>query len=74
VEADEGTTVAISQLAELEATCEAPTHADLAITLTHDAEGHHFHIQGENAFIYARLFLALEQSSRSLLEIERLGD
>ncbi|MCP4357329.1 MAG: MerR family transcriptional regulator [Chloroflexi bacterium] len=53
---------AVSNLAELEDDCHAPTHADLTTYIYQDIEGIHFTIQGSSAFIYARLFLALEQA------------
>lgn len=52
---------ALADLTRLEADCDAPTHADLTAVSHHDADGHHLIVQGANAFIYARLFLALEQ-------------
>lgn len=54
---------ALAELAALEDACNAPAHSDLKITLSQDEEGFHFSVFGENAFIYARLFLALEQTS-----------
>lgn len=61
---DPALATALHQLADLEATCEAPAHADLTISLHQDTEGHHLIVRGDNAFIYARLFLALEQSEQ----------
>lgn len=49
---------ALQELAQLEATCEA--HPHLAAEFTYADEGYLFVAKGENAFIYARLFLALE--------------
>lgn len=49
---------ALQELAQLEATCEA--HPHLATEFTYADEGYLFIAKGENAFIYARLFLALE--------------
>jgi DNA-binding transcriptional MerR regulator len=54
---------ALADLARLEDDCDAPTHNDLTAVTHADAEGHHLIVRGENAFIYARLFLALEQQS-----------
>lgn len=52
---------ALVDLARLEDDCDAPAHNDLTAVAHYDAEGHHLIVRGENAFIYARLFLALEQ-------------
>jgi DNA-binding transcriptional MerR regulator len=52
---------ALADLSRLEDACDAPTHATLTAVSHHDAEGHHLIVRGDNAFIYARLFLALEQ-------------
>jgi len=52
---------ALHDLVNLEADCNSPVHTDLTIDLKKDEEGFHFIIDGEHAFIYARLFLALEQ-------------
>jgi DNA-binding transcriptional MerR regulator len=49
--------VALKELAQLEATC----HAHPTPRLIRNEEGYLFTVQGENAFIFARLFLALEQ-------------
>ncbi len=49
---------ALQELAQLEATCEAHNH--LVPEFTYDDEGYLFVAKGENAFIYARLFMALE--------------
>lgn len=49
---------ALQELAQLEATCEA--HNQLIPKFTYDDEGYLFVAKGENAFIYARLFIALE--------------
>jgi len=54
---------ALADLSRLEADCDAPTHADLTAVTHHDSEGHHLIVRGDNAFIYARLFLALEQQA-----------
>lgn len=49
---------ALQELAQLEATCKAHNH--LVPEFTYDDEGYLFVAQGENAFIYAQLFMALE--------------
>lgn len=49
---------ALQELAQLEATCEAHNH--LIPECTYNDEGYLFVAKGENAFIYARLFMALE--------------
>jgi len=49
---------ALQELAQLEATCEA--HHHLIPEFTFNDEGYLFIAKGENAFIYARLFMALE--------------
>lgn len=53
---------ALADLAKLEANCDAPSHTNLTAVFYEDGEGYHFLARGQNAFIYARLFLALEQS------------
>lgn len=50
---------ALQALAQLEANCQA--HAHPVPQLTYNHEGFLFVASGENAFIFARLFLALEQ-------------
>lgn len=52
---------ALRDLMQLEDGCEAPEHEDLTTDLKKDAEGFRFFVNGDSAFIYARLFLALEQ-------------
>lgn len=52
---------ALQALAQLEANCEV--HAQLTPQFAYGEEGFLFVANGENAFIYARLFLALEQES-----------
>jgi len=49
---------ALQDLAQLEATCQAHNH--LIPEFTYNDEGYLFIAKGENAFIYARLFMALE--------------
>lgn len=61
VSQEEAVGQALTELIQLEDDCEAPAHSNLSINLKMDAEGFHFYVGGENAFIYARLFLALEQ-------------
>ena len=50
---------ALHQLAQLEANCH--THNTIHTEVTPNPEGFLFTVSGENAFIFARLFLALEQ-------------
>ncbi len=52
---------ALKELAQLEADCEA--HAQFSPQFVDGEEGYLFVASGENAFIFARLFLALEQES-----------
>ena len=52
---------ALEKLARLEADC----YAHLAPQVTPADEGYLFVAEGENAFIFARLFLALEQEART---------
>lgn len=50
---------ALAELARIEAAC----HAHPTPQLAADAEGYLFTVRGENAFIFAQLFLALEQET-----------
>jgi DNA-binding transcriptional MerR regulator len=52
---------ALRSLSELEADCQAHAHLQDAPELMHDGEGFLLRVRGENAFIYARLFLALQR-------------
>lgn len=52
---------ALSGLARLEADCDA--HPDSVPEVTEDGEGHRLIVRGPNAFLLARLFLALEEES-----------
>lgn len=62
VSADPAVAAAVEELAELEADCEA--HGpNLAPELIYDDEGYLFKASGANAFLFARLFLALEQET-----------
>jgi DNA-binding transcriptional MerR regulator len=54
---DPSVEAALRELAQLEAAC----HAHPAPQLTANEEGFLFTVQGENAFIFAQLFLALER-------------
>lgn len=54
---------ALADLARLEDNCQAPSHHNLTAVSFHDQQGHHLIVRGDNAFLYARLFLALEQST-----------
>lgn len=51
---------ALESLARLEAHCQAHTYPDLAPEFLPDDEGYLLIARGENGFIFARLFLALE--------------
>ncbi len=51
----------LEQLTQLEAGCQAHTHNQQAPELMHNDEGYLFIARGAHAFIFARLFLALEQ-------------
>ena len=53
---------ALERLAQLEATCQAHTHTKQSPELRHDNEGYLLTAHGDNAFVFARLFLALERS------------
>ncbi len=59
VSADTAVHQALTELAQLEANCQ--THAHTHTELIYDDEGYLLHVAGPNAFIFARLFLALEQ-------------
>jgi DNA-binding transcriptional MerR regulator len=56
---DPAVKTALEELAQLEAHC----HAHPSPDLSEDQEGYHFVARGQNAFIFAQLFLALEQES-----------
>jgi len=62
VSRDTAVAAALQELAQLEAHCEA--HQQLIPEFSDDEEGYLFIARGENAFIYARLFLALENEAR----------
>lgn len=51
---------ALLELAQLEANCQ--THPETIPELIYDDEGYLLRVEGPNAFIFARLFLALEQA------------
>jgi DNA-binding transcriptional MerR regulator len=51
---------ALLELAQLEANCQ--THTETVPELIYDDEGYLLRVEGPNAFIFARLFLALEQA------------
>lgn len=51
----------LEQLTQLEAGCQAHTNPQQAPELIHNDEGYLFIARGDHAFIFARLFLALEQ-------------
>lgn len=53
----------LRELAQLEADCQANTHRHQFPELRHNDEGYLFIARGEHAFIFARLFLALEMDS-----------
>jgi len=52
---------ALEAIAQLEATCRAHAHGDQAPELMHNGEGYVLTARGKHAFIFARLFLALER-------------
>ena len=52
---------ALTALAQLEANCRAHAHTQQAPELMHNGEGYLLVARGDNAFIFARLFLALEK-------------
>jgi DNA-binding transcriptional MerR regulator len=54
---------ALAALANLEADCLAHAHADQAPELAHNEEGFLLVARGPHAFLFARLFLALEQEA-----------
>jgi MerR family copper efflux transcriptional regulator len=54
---------ALGALASLEADCLAHAHADQAPELAHNEEGFLLVARGPHAFLFARLFLALEQEA-----------
>jgi DNA-binding transcriptional MerR regulator len=52
---------ALQALSELEADCQAHAHLQEAPEFMHDGEGFLLRVRGDSAFIYARLFLALQR-------------
>ena len=56
---------ALEAVAQLESTCRAHAHGHQAPELMHDGEGYVLTARGENAFVLARLFLALERDQGS---------
>lgn len=61
VSEDTAVVQALQELANLEANCQAHPHTTHELAYNH--EGYLFTARGPNAFIFARLFLALEQES-----------
>lgn len=61
VSRDTAVSDALHQLTQLEADCQVHHHP--TPELTYDHEGYHLLVRGENAFIFARLFLALEREA-----------
>ena len=59
---DEAVGEALEKLAEMVADCAA--YSELRPTFAHNAEGYLFTADGENSFLFARLFLALEQEKK----------
>ena len=53
---------ALLELTRLEASCQS--HTDTIPQLIDNDEGYLLRVEGPNAFIFARLFLALEQSKK----------
>lgn len=64
VSEDTAVAEAVHELTQLEANCEAHTHR-LMPQLTYGDEGYLLTVGGDNAFIFARLFLALEKERNS---------
>lgn len=58
VSEDTAVATALEHLAQLEANCQVHQHT--APELTYDHEGYHLVARGDNAFVFARLFLSLE--------------
>lgn len=56
---------ALESLTQLEADCQAQAHSDEAPELMHNEEGYLFIARGNHSFIFARLFLKLEQEAPS---------
>ena len=56
---------ALEALAQLEAGCQAHAHTHQVPELMHNDEGYLLTARGENAFIFARLFLILEKKEKS---------
>jgi MerR family copper efflux transcriptional regulator len=56
---------AMGALAKLEVNCQKHTYADQAPELMHDGEGYLLTVRGESAFVFARLFLALQREVAS---------
>ena len=54
----------LEKLAQLEGSCQAHAHRHQAPELMHNEEGYLFIARGHFAFIFARLFLALEQEGK----------
>ena len=63
---DPAVETALRELAQLEAAC----HAHPAPQLASSQEGYLFTVSGENAFIFAQLFLALEREKAEGLDIQ----
>jgi MerR family copper efflux transcriptional regulator len=57
---------ALEALAQLEGNCQAHAHTHQVPELMHNNEGYLFIARGDNAFIFARLFLALEKEEKPL--------
>lgn len=64
VSQDPAVAEAVNELTQLEASCEAHPHR-ITPQLTYGDEGYLLSVGGDNAFIFARLFLALEKESNS---------
>lgn len=57
--------VALEEIAQLETSCQAHAHTHQVPELMHNNEGYLLIARGDNAFIFARLFLALEKEAKS---------
>jgi MerR family copper efflux transcriptional regulator len=60
---------ALSSLADLEANCQTHAHTHQSPELMHNREGFLLRVRGENAFIFARLFLVLQDDTKPLLDV-----
>ncbi|MCP4539572.1 MAG: MerR family transcriptional regulator [Chloroflexi bacterium] len=61
---DPAIATALEEIAQLEAGCQAHAHTHRVPELMHNNEGYLLIARGDNAFIFARLFLALEKEEK----------